>query len=140
MQKINLITKKDMSFGELEFDKSQFEFPKQVRIDFSKTKVSFEYEEQGGEQVKTDRIKRLSLFGVDENVAKLLEAQGMDIDNLSPLEIWVQNDFSKYQLYQEQGLVKIMELKEFSIVPKWVNGAYRDIALVVKNLKELSNE
>lgn len=64
----------------------------------------------------------------------------MDIDNLSPLEIWVQNDFSKYQLYQEQGLVKIMELKEFSIVPKWVNGAYRDIALVVKNLKELSNE
>lgn len=41
-----------MSFGELEFDKSQFEFPKQVRIDFSKTRVSFEYEEQGASRLK----------------------------------------------------------------------------------------
>lgn len=140
MKKINLVTKKDMSFAELEFDKNQFEFPKQVRVDFSKTRTSFEYEERGGEQVKTDRVKRIVLFGVDEAVAKLLEAQGLDIDNLHPLEIWVQNNFAKYQLYQEQGLVKTMELKEFSIVPKWVNGAYRDIALVAKTLKELPNE
>lgn len=140
MQKINLITKKDMSFGELEFDKNQFEFPKQVRVDFSKTRTSFEYEDQGGEQVKTERVKRMSLFGVDEAVAKLLETQGLDIDNLHPLEIWVLDNFSKYQLYQEQGLVKTMELKDFSIVPKWVNSGYRDIALIAKNLKELSNE
>lgn len=140
MQKINLITKKDMSFGELEFDKNQFEFPKQVRIDFSKSKTSFEYEEQGGEQVKTARVRRMTLYGVDEAVAKLLETQGMDIDNLHPLEIWVQDNFLNYQLYQEQSLVKTMELKEFSIVPKWVNGSYRDIALIAKNLKELPNE
>ncbi len=129
-----------MNFRELEFDKNQFEFPKQVRVDFSKSRVSFEYEDQGGEQVKTERIKRISLFGVDEAVAKLLEAQGMDIDNLHPLEIWVLDNFSKYQLYQEQGLVKTMELRDFAIVPRWSNGGYRDIALIAKTLKELPNE
>uniref|UniRef100_UPI00359C3705 hypothetical protein n=1 Tax=Enterococcus faecalis TaxID=1351 RepID=UPI00359C3705 len=139
MTKINLITKNGMNFGGLEFDKNQFEFPKVVRIDFSKARESFEYENDGGEQVKTNRVKRLSLFGIDDAVAKLLESQGFDVDSLSPLEIWVQNDLGKYQEYKAKGFVKTMELKEFSIVPKWVKNSYRDVVLVAKVLKEVPN-
>lgn len=142
MTKFNLVTKKGMKFGELEFEKNQFDFPKQLRVDFSTSRISYEYEEKGGENVRTDRISKIKLSGIDNVVAKLIENQGLEADNLTPLEFEIHSDFEKYLGYLENGETKVIEIKDYTVLPKWDNSrrAHTDLVLVAKTIKELTNE
>ncbi|MBO4126338.1 hypothetical protein [Streptococcus suis] len=142
MTKYNLVTKKGLKFGELEFEKNQFDFPKQLRIDFSTSRIGYEYEEKGGENVRTDRVSKLTVLGIDNAVATLLESQGLEVDALTPLEFEIHTDFDKYLGYFESKATKVIEIKDYSILPKWNSSrrAHTDVVLVAKSIKEVAND
>lgn len=101
MKKYN-ITDEKFPMSELVLDINQFDMPNVWRVDFSKARENYVYEDVNGQRTATDSIRNMVVPAFDNTIVSALEKLNVSVSSLKDTEIEFVGDFVNIQKQKEQ--------------------------------------
>ncbi|MCY7233044.1 hypothetical protein C6A33_02145 [Streptococcus anginosus] len=131
------LTDTSIKLGELNLDKSQFDLPKQVVI--LSARLSYQYREVNGEQVRTEEPSKLVCTVQDADKIKVLKEMNIAIEELKAITLEIHDNLDKImKLAKNDGLLdKTVELVNPQVRLMWnmTRNNWSGVKLVANDFK-----